>query len=603
MKLKPKVYILEQEFPIDRELAWQLLADNNRMNDAIGLFPVAFDQAKTETGGMFYREAAAKVMGLVPMKWQEFPFEWQEQEFYTVERRYLSGPLLYYKLKVELSDAATGGMQTKVRLTAEFAPRNVLAYPAIQTTGLPAVKKIMLYMENAHLDAQSSKLAKPAAPKVNHAELERLSNELRAYPVAEEFIAQLKTHLTESSDQDAAQLVPSQLAKRWGMGNEQVLRGLLYATKTGLSDMSWHVICPNCRVSKDDYRSLSELEQQFHCDLCGVLYDANFDQSVELQFAVHPNVRQAYAEMYCVGGPVITPHVKAQRILKPGGWAEFPLANEASMRLRVLQKNDQVTVGQKGSFRYTEAGWMGESGEASSISVINDSTKDIVVALENADWSEDTITAAKVTAMQEFRDLFSSEVLAPGQKIAIGHVTILFTDLKGSTALYEESGDANAYGRVRGHFDFLTEHIKQNSGSVVKTIGDAVMAVFSKPSDGVRAALAIQEKLGAFNEQTSDTLLLRLGLFSGPAIAVNSNDRLDYFGRTVNLAARVQGQGDAGEVILSQELLDQPDVATLVDVQGLSIEPFMAELKGIEDEQALVRIRMEGSMVVNERVG
>lgn len=593
MKLKPKVYILEQEFPIGRELAWQLLADNNRMNDAIGLFPVAFGQAKTEPGGVFYREAAAKVMGLVPMKWQEFPFEWQDQEYYTVERRYISGPLLYYKLKVELSDAASAGMQTKIRLTAEFAPRNALGYAAIQTTGLPAVKKIMLYLENVQPDEGLAKLAKAAAPKVNHAELDRLSNELRAYPVAEKFIMQLKTHLAESSDQDAAQLVPSQLAKRWGIGSEQVLRGLLYATKIGLSDMSWHVICPNCRVSKDDHRSLSELEQQFHCDLCGVLYDANFDQSVELQFAVHPNVRQAYAEVYCVGGPVITPHVKAQRILQPGDKAEFSLADKASMRLRVLQKNDQVTVGKKGSFRYAEAGWIEESGEASNISVINDSAKDIVVALENAGWNEDTVTAAKVTAMQEFRDLFSSEVLAPGQKIAIGHVTILFTDLKGSTALYEESGDANAYVRVRGHFDFLTEHIKQNSGSVVKTIGDAIMAVFSKPADGVKAALAIQEKLGAFNEQTNDTLLLRLGLFSGPAIAVNSNDRFDYFGRTVNLAARVQGQGDAGEVILSQELLEQPDVAALVDVQGLSIESFTAELKGITGEQQLVRLRMQ----------
>ncbi|MGM0898356.1 MAG: DUF5939 domain-containing protein [Bacillota bacterium] len=593
MKLKPKIYILEQEFPLDRETAWQLLADNNRMNDAIGLFPVRFEKAKTETGGVFYREAAAKVMGLVPMKWQEFPFEWQEQEYYTVERRYLSGPLTYYVLKIDFSDAATDLMQTKIRLTAEFAPRNALGFAAIQTTGLPAVKKILMYLENVQLDTGQSALAKKPAPKVNHAELDRLSNELGAYPVAPEFIAQLKAHLVGCSDQDAAQLVPSQLAKLWEMDREQVLRGLLYATKTGLSEMSWHVICPNCRVSKDDHRSLSALEQQFHCDLCGVLYDTNFDQSVELQFAVHPNVRQAYAEVYCVGGPVITPHVKAQRILRPGDRAEFSSEDNTPMRLRVLQKNDQVSVGNKGSFRYTESGWTGAPAETDVISVFNDSAKDIVVALEYADWSEETVTAAKVTAMQEFRDLFSSEVLAPGQKIAIGHVTILFTDLKGSTALYEEAGDANAYGRVRGHFDFLTEHIKQNSGSVVKTIGDAVMAVFSKPADGVKAALAIQEKLGAFNEQTNDTLLLRLGLFSGPAIAVNSNDRLDYFGRTVNLAARVQGQGDAGEVIISGALLDQPDVAALLASPVLSVEPFSAELKGIEGEQALVRLRLQ----------
>ena len=593
MKLKPKSYVLEQEYPLKRETAWHLLADNNRMNDAIGMFPVAFQSAKTDANGVFYRKAAAKVMGLVPMEWQEFPFEWQEHEFYTVERRYLSGPLTYYVLKIELFDVQGISGRTKVRLTAEFAPRNVLGYAAIQTTGLPAVKKIMGYLEGYKEETGTAAPLKTAAPKVNLAELDRLSRELNAYPVTPEFTARLNRYLMESTDHDAAEIVPKQLAKRWKMDTQDVLRGLLYATKTGLLDMSWHVICPNCRVSKDEHRSLSDLEQQFHCDLCGVVYDAEFDQSVELHFAVHPTIRTAYAEVYCVGGPVITPHVKAQQIIAAGETAGFAAASgDKPLRLRVLQANDQIAVAHSGAFRYSPTGWEQEAVDAVGFSIANDSESDIVVALEYADWSEDTVTAAKVTAMQEFRDLFSSEVLAPGQKIAIGHVTILFTDLKGSTALYEEAGDANAYGRVRGHFDFLTEQIKQNSGSVVKTIGDAVMAVFSKPADGVKAALAIREKLGAFNEQTNDTLLLRLGLFSGPAIAVNSNDRLDYFGRTVNLAARVQGQGDAGEVIISAALLEQPDVAALLASPLLSIEPFSAELKGIEGEQALVRLRL-----------
>ncbi|MFC4711689.1 adenylate/guanylate cyclase domain-containing protein [Planococcus dechangensis] len=593
MKLKPKSYVLEQEYPLEREMAWQLLADNNRMNDAIGMFPVAFQPAKTDANGVFYRKAAAKAMGFVPMEWQEFPFEWQEHEFYTVERRYLSGPLLYYVLKIELFDVQEGA-RTKIRLTAEFAPRNVLGYAAIQTTGLPAVKKIMGYLDGYAKGGGLTASVKKTTPKVNFGELERLSEKLNVYPVNPEFTDCLASYLAESADQDVAEIMPKQLAKLWGMPPTEVLRGLLYATKTGLLDMSWHVICPNCRVSKDEHRSLSDLEQQFHCDLCGVVYDTEFDQSVELHFAVHPTIRTAYAEVYCVGGPVITPHVKAQQIIASGETAGFAAASvEKPLRLRVLQANDQIAVTRSGAFRYTQTGWIQEAVDAVGFSVANDSDSDIVVALEYADWSEDTVTASKVTAMQEFRDLFSSEVLAPGQKIAIGHVTILFTDLKGSTALYEEAGDANAYGRVRSHFDFLTEHIKQNSGSVVKTIGDAVMAVFSKPADGVKAALAIQQKLDAFNEQTNDTLLLRLGLFSGPAIAVNSNDRLDYFGRTVNLAARVQGQGDAGEVIISGALLEQPDVAALLASSQLSIEPFSAELKGIEGEQALVRLRMQ----------
>lgn len=595
MKLKTKHYVIEKEYPVDRQTAWDLLADNNRLNDAIGLFPVKFKPSKTEATGLFYREAAAKVMGVVPMTWKSMPFEWQELEYYTTERKYLAGPLDYYILTLEFFEVGDEQKpRTKVRLTAEFAPKNLLGYAGIQATGVPALKKIMAFLDDFEQEtAETAPRANKRAPKVNTEQLESLSKQLAVYPVVPEFVARLKHYLTESTDQDAAEIVPKNLATLWQMPVEEVLRGMLYATKTGLLELSWHVICPNCRVSKADFRALSDLEQQFHCDLCGVSYDADFDQSVELHFSVHPNVRTAYAEVYCVGSPLITPHVIAQRIVRAGQAVNFkPLAGNTPMRLRVLQLNDQIRIDQTGAFRYTKSGWTEQSREASDISIVNDSAKDIVVALEYADWNKETVTAAKVTAMQEFRDLFSSEVLAPGQKIAIGHVTILFTDLKGSTALYEEAGDANAYGRVRGHFDFLTEQIKQNSGSVVKTIGDAVMAVFSKPADGVKAALAIQEKLGAFNEQTNDTLLLRLGLFSGPAIAVNSNDRLDYFGRTVNLAARVQGQGDAGEVIISQALVEQPDVAALLSSPLLSIEPFSAELKGIEGEQALVRLRL-----------
>ncbi|QMT17652.1 adenylate/guanylate cyclase domain-containing protein [Planococcus maritimus] len=595
MTLKSKHYTIEKEYPVDRQTAWELLADNNRLNDAIGLFPVKFQPNKTEATGLIYREAAAKVMGVVPMTWKSLPFEWQELEYYTTERQYLDGPLNYYILTLEFFEAGdTQQPRTKVRLTAEFSPKNVLGYVGIQATGVPALKKIMAFLDDYEpQQTEQAPRTNQRAPKVNTEQLESLSKQLAAYPVAPEFVARLKRYLTDSTEQDAAEIVPKNLAKQWGMSMEEVLRGMLYATKIGLLELSWHVICPNCRVSKDNHRSLSELEQSFHCDLCGVAYDANFDQSVELHFSVHPTVRTAYAEVYCVGSPLITPHVIAQRIVRAGQSVSFkPVAGHTPMRLRVLQLNDQIRIGQTGAFWYTASGWIEQSREASDIAITNDSAKDIVVALEHADWNEETVTAAKVTAMQEFRDLFSSEVLAPGQKIAIGHVTILFTDLKGSTALYEESGDANAYGRVRGHFDFLTEHIKQNSGSVVKTIGDAVMAVFSKPADGVKAALAIQEKLDAFNEQTHDTLLLRVGLFSGPAIAVNSNDRLDYFGRTVNLAARVQGQGDAGEVIISRSLFEQPDVAKLLEGQSLSIESFTAELKGIEGEQDLVRLRM-----------
>ena len=78
----------------------------------------------------------------------------------------------------------------------------------------------------------------------------------------------------------------------------------------------------------------------------------------------------------------------------------------------------------------------------------------------------------------------------------------------------------------------------------MKTIGDAVMAVFPRPEAAVQAALEMQQKIGAFNRahHIEPPLVIKLGVHQGPMIAINANNRLDYFGRTVNIAARVQGE-------------------------------------------------------------
>ena len=124
----------------------------------------------------------------------------------------------------------------------------------------------------------------------------------------------------------------------------------------------------------------------------------------------------------------------------------------------------------------------------------------------------------------------------------------------------------------------------------MKTIGDAVMAVFHLPEDGLRAALDIQQNLVEFNKGKEEPIILKVGLYSGPAIAVTSNDRLDYFGRTVNMAARIQGQGTGGDIIISRNYLDQPKLRAIVERGGNQVETFPAKLKGIEEQVELVRV-------------
>src|SRR5581483_303141 len=93
------------------------------------------------------------------------------------------------------------------------------------------------------------------------------------------------------------------------------------------------------------------------------------------------------------------------------------------------------------------------------------------------------LTAKRMLSNQTFRDVFKADNLHADQRLKITSLTFLFTDLKGSTALYERVGDLAAFDLVRAHFSALLEIIAAEKGAVVKTIGDAVMATFIRPED------------------------------------------------------------------------------------------------------------------------
>src|SRR4030095_7372404 len=138
------------------------------------------------------------------------------------------------------------------------------------------------------------------------------------------------------------------------------------------------------------------------------------------------------------------------------------------------------------------------------------------------------LTAKRLLTNQTFRDIYRTNTLDVDQRLKITSLTFLFTDLKGSTELYERVGDLVAYDLVRAHFRILNEIVAAERGAVVKTIGDAVMATFPTPDRAMGAALKMREAL----KDLKDELLLKIGIHEGPCLAVSLNDRQDYFGRT-----------------------------------------------------------------------
>jgi adenylate cyclase len=211
--------------------------------------------------------------------------------------------------------------------------------------------------------------------------------------------------------------------------------------------------------------------------------------------------------------------------------------------------------------------------------------------LEQSAWSAQAASAALVTALAEFRQLFSSEVLAPGLGVSIRNLTFLFSDLKDSTAIYDTIGDSPAYARVRDHFDVMNRIIANWRGALVKTIGDAVMAVFPSVEDAIEASLEIQREFTAGEIALGNPALkVKLGLHRGPCIAVNANDLLDYFGSTVNIAARVQAASVGGDIVVTHEVLSDPGVQRVIEREAPAIESFERELKGFTQAFTLYRL-------------
>ena len=201
------------------------------------------------------------------------------------------------------------------------------------------------------------------------------------------------------------------------------------------------------------------------------------------------------------------------------------------------------------------------------------------------------LTAKRMLANQTFRDVYKADNLNVDQRLKITSLTFLFTDLKGSTALYERVGDLAAFDLVRAHFQALLEIISAEKGAVVKTIGDAVMATFVSPAQAVAAGLRMRDAMDKLNDaRGSQDLVLKVGVHEGPCLAVMLNERQDYFGQTVNIAARVQGLATSQAMYVTGPVLDAPEVAGIL--QNAAIMPVQREaaLRGIADKVVVYEI-------------
>jgi len=212
------------------------------------------------------------------------------------------------------------------------------------------------------------------------------------------------------------------------------------------------------------------------------------------------------------------------------------------------------------------------------------------------EWSTEVLTAAQAANWQEFRDLFPDEVVSSGEPIPVGCQVVLFTGLKGCTALYQSMGDAAGHAVVQNHFNLLREAVRVRHGAVVKTMGDGLMAVFSRVEDGLAAASQMHERLPQANPDPSLSARLRLksSLHAGPCPAVNANGSLDFVGAAVNVAARMLEFCQGGDLAVSDEVYQQAAMAGFLAAVGKAPEARELKMAGLEASQKVWRVSLAG---------
>jgi adenylate cyclase len=611
MKHQPIRYERERCYPMPAAEAWRLLADTDHLNRAIGLPSAEFSALPDP----LIRKAQARAFGVLPVRWHELPFDWIRERRYAVRREFQGGPIAVIDSGIELLPDDQG---VRVRSYAECTPANLtgrLAWRLARKSVTDLLDFCDHYLRRKQAGRVDPVPPPRVRPAVNRALLGQRLGQLAEAPIQPELIGLLAERIREGSDDQLAGIRPFALADLWGADRLAVLRLFLHATSAGLFQLRWELMCPTCRVPKAETGSLVQLPVQFHCDTCGITYDADLDQRVELRFSVHPAIREADGLVYCIGGPLRMPHTVAQQYIGPHEDRRVDLALAGPVQLRTVRAARRLLLtpvpaaGRARDITITYSGgrWVGPHSltrddsldvpGGSHLVLRNQTDGPILAAIEDLAWTGEATTAAQVTTLPEFRELFSSEVLAPRQQLAVSHIAFLFSDLKGSTQLYEGIGDAAAYSRVNRHFDFIRQAVGGGGGSVIKTMGDGVMSAFYRLDDALSTAIGLQGRVAAWcREQGIDPpLALKVGVHHGPAIAMTANDHLDYFGRTVNLAARVADQSRGGDVVVLRDVLGQADRSLFRGRDDITTESVTARLRGMAHDQNLVRLQVAGA--------
>lgn len=403
---------------------------------------------------------------------------------------------------------------------------------------------------------------------------------------------------------------------------KRITSEFLHGVKAGAFDLHWDIHCPHCNMIADEFKDLADTSEMSFCPMCDREFSIDLLDRVEVTFSLNkeiedPQLRpvcspppvlqnklQLVTPLYCTESETVTLENGRYRYCCPLTLAKGILNVEGEPTKDI----QEIKIKQLAGKEFDKKELAVRPGKV-KIELTN-TEHNLSGLILHSDELPDELTLEqlplRLSGIQllhhpDYKRLFGEQALSERERVKIRAITIMFTDITGSTRMYETLGDTKAYNIVRDHFEIFFDSIENCGGKVIKTIGDAVMASFISNEQAIAAATAAVASFRKYNltRKQAEWIQVKIGIHRGTALLVNLNNAIDYFGSTVNKAARIQNLSKSDEVSFSEEVYHDQAFLTALKATGVSeIQKRVEDLKGIQGAQVAYTARINTESVI-----
>jgi eukaryotic-like serine/threonine-protein kinase len=575
------------------ERLWPHVSNTDRLNRAAGLAEVKAHGIPSAENGLS-RQGSLQALGM-NIEWQEFPFEWIRERDHRVHRVYSSGPLKALWNHVALLPRADGG--TDLVHTISLVPRGVLGELAVlfeigQRTmrGLDRVYQRIdeILLEGTDADPFEEG-HDPDRDQVAFVDGHIAS--LGTLGFDKVLTQRLRNHLLFSPSPTIARLRPRLLADEWTADPSTTMDMFMAARNLGLVRHAWDIVCPGCRVPHECVAELAQVTRNGECTGCGVKFELDLSESVELIFRPAPPVRVTELAMYCMGSPAARSHIVAQQVLAPGETRQvhIPLtrgtfdfcsssssgrspvvvsASAFSEELELIVRDGNAAQERPRGTVMTRPAVV--RAGACVLTLRNEGSEPVAMRLEVPRGDSVAVRASEALLHPAFELAASKEHIAHNEYLSVSEQSYLCLEVANVSELLLKEGDPATFAtieRIEAAFRLM---VSRHNGTLFGRAFTAglLVAGFSTPTAALGAAIHCFRTLPE---------PMRASLHTGSALAYTRGDHIEYFGRTIQEGIHILREVDSRCLGLAPSLLAKREPLMFLAKESLTMRVTMTK--------------------------